>query len=171
MLRRKMMFVAILGLAALSAGQPLWATEQEDQKVLIKSMGAVQVTLQRGLTAAEQQGQPISAKFEVENGKFQLSVYTAKEGKFSEVIVDYATGKVTKVSPITEGDDLTASKSQSAAMEKAKITLKAVVDKAVRGSGGFRPVSVIPDLKDGHAIASVTLLKGNQFKTVQQSLE
>jgi hypothetical protein len=57
-------------LAALSAGQPLWATEQEDQKVLIKSMGAVKVTLQRGLTAAEQQGQPISAKFEVENGKF-----------------------------------------------------------------------------------------------------
>ena len=70
MLRRKMMFVAILGLAALSAGWPVWATEQEDQKVLIKSMGAVKVTLQRGLTAAEQQGQPISAKFEVENGKF-----------------------------------------------------------------------------------------------------
>ena len=34
--------------------------------------------------ASEREGQPISGKFEVDNGKLQLSVYTAKEGTFSK---------------------------------------------------------------------------------------
>jgi hypothetical protein len=32
-------------------------------------------------------------------------------------------------------------------------------------------VSVTPGLKDGHAIASVVLLKGEEMKSVEQSLE
>jgi hypothetical protein len=52
------------------------------------------INLQQGLAASEQQGQPISAKFEVDDGKLLLSVYTAKDGKFSEVLVDSTTGKV-----------------------------------------------------------------------------
>lgn len=39
--------------------------------------------------ASESEGQPISGKFEVEDGKLQLAVYTAKDGKFFEVIVDH----------------------------------------------------------------------------------
>ncbi len=94
-------------------------------------MGTSKINLQQGLAAGEQQGQPISAKFEVDEGKLQLSVYTAKDGKFSEVLVDYMNGKVTKAEPITEGDDLAAANSQIAAMAKAKTTLKEAVDKAV----------------------------------------
>jgi hypothetical protein len=36
---------------------------------------------------------------------------------------------------------------------------------------GNRSVSVTPALKDGHAIASVVLLKGEELKSVEQSLE
>jgi hypothetical protein len=60
---------------------------------------------------------------------------------------------------------------QSAAMSKAKKTLKAAVDKAIGQGAGFRAISATPELKDGHAVASVELLKGQEFKTVQQSLE
>ena len=81
-------------------------------------MGNAKVTLQQGMTSAAEQGQPISAKFEVDDGKLQLSIYTAKNGKFSEVIVDYATGKVVKTEVITEGEDLAAAKSQSAVMAR-----------------------------------------------------
>jgi len=59
-----------------------------------KYLPSAKVTLQQGLAAAESQGQPISGKFEVDEGHFQLSVYTARGGKFSEVLVDHATGKV-----------------------------------------------------------------------------
>jgi hypothetical protein len=135
------------------------------------SMIFAKVTLQQGLAAAEAQGQPISGKFEVEDGKLQLSVYTSKDGKFSEVVIGYATGKIAKSEPIMEGDDLAAAKAQSAAMAKAKTTLKAAVDKALGQSPGFRAISVTPSLKDSRPVASVVLLKGKEFKTVQASLE
>jgi hypothetical protein len=81
------------------------------------------------------------------------------------------TGKVAKTEPITEGDDLTAAKAQSAAMAKAKTSLKAAVDKALSQSAGFRAIEVTPELKGGHAVASVILQKDQEFKTVPQSLE
>src|SRR5215831_16375201 len=61
-----------------------------------KYMRGARVSLQDALGAAEAQGQPISGKFEVDEGHLQLSVYTAKDGKFSEVLVDQNTGKVAK---------------------------------------------------------------------------
>src|SRR5436305_3628630 len=118
MIRRAAMLVTI-GLTAFSSGSAFCADEHE-QQALIKSIGDAKINLQQGLTAAEAQGQPISGKFEVEDGKLQLSVYTAKDGKFFEVVVDFVGGKITKTEPITEGDDLTAAKAQSAAMMKAK---------------------------------------------------
>jgi hypothetical protein len=66
---------------------------------------------------------------------------------------------------------LTEAKAQSAAMGKTKTPLKAAADKAVHASGGFRAVSATPSLKNSHGIASVTLLKGNQIKTVEESLK
>jgi len=42
-------------------------------------MGA-RVPLERGLAASAGHGRPISAKFEMEQGKLQLSVYTIKDG-------------------------------------------------------------------------------------------
>src|SRR5712672_1285716 len=162
--RRHLLLGTIVSLMAASGGNQLYAEEHNDP-ALIKLMGEAKITLQRGLTAAAAQGQPISAKFEVEDGKLQLSVYTAKDGKFSEVVVDFVTGKVAKTEPITEGDDLAAAKSQSAAMTKAKTTLMAAVDKALSQSVGFRAIEVTPDLKDGHSVASVILLKDQEFKT------
>jgi hypothetical protein len=171
MYRRTMMLMAILSLVAFSSSFVLAADEHEEQQALIKVIGSAKVTLQQGLAAAEARGQPISGKFEVDDGKLQLSVYTSKDGKFFEVLVDYATDSVTKSEPITEGDDLADAKAQSAAMAKAKTTLKAAVDKALGQSPGFRAISVTPDIKDGRPVAAVVLLKGEEFKTVQASLE
>jgi hypothetical protein len=139
--------------------------------MLAKLIPNAKITLQQGLTAAAQEGQPISAKFEVEDGKLQLSIYTAKDGKFSEVIVDHTSGKVAKTEAITEGDDLTAAKAQSAAMAKAKTDLKMAADEWASQTAGSRAVSVIPMLKGGRPIASVVLLEGQQFRTVEQPLE
>jgi hypothetical protein len=168
--RRTMMLMGTLSLIALSSNYAFGEDEYKKHQALIKAIRSTKVTLQQGLAAAEAHGQPISGKFEVEDGKLQLSVYTSKDGKFSEVVVDYATGKVAKSEPITEGDDLTDAKSQSAAMAKAKTTLKAAVDKTLGQSSGFRAISVTPVLKDGRPIAAVVLLKGKEFKTVQASL-
>src|SRR5712671_2848795 len=176
MTRRKMLLMTagatVLGLAALigfADHNAIFANDDDDegQEALIKLLDTSKMNLQQGLAASEQQGQPISAKFEVDEGKLQLSVYTMKEGKFSEVLVDHTTGKVMKAEPITEGDDLAAANLQSAAMAKAKTTLKEAVDKAVTQSGNARVVSAVPSLKDGRPLVSIVLLDGEQFKTVQ----
>jgi len=181
MTRRKMLLMTagatVLGVAALvgfADHNAIFANDDEDesQEALIKLLDTSKINLQQGLTASEQQGRPISAKFEVDEGKLQLSVYTVKEGKFFEVLVDYRNGKVMKAEPITEGDDLAAANLQSAAMTDAKITLKEAVDKTIAQSAeNIRAVRAVPSLKDGHPVASIDVLNYNQFKATQQPLD
>jgi hypothetical protein len=168
--RRVMILVTIACLATGVACYRVYAQDRSDHQ-LIKGVTDAKVTLQQGLTAATKQGRPISAKFEVEDGKVQLSIYTAKDGKFSEVIVDHTAGDIAKTEAITEGEDLAEAKSQNAAMEKAKTDLKAAVDKSAAATSGSRAVSVTPALRDGRAVASVILLTGQQFQTVEEPLE
>ncbi len=163
--------VPVLALAAVCWGATLAAQEEEGSHgALAKAVMGARVSLERGLAASASHGQPISAKFEMEEGKLQLSVYTMKDGKFFEVIVDHNTGTVVKAEPIAEGEDYTAAQSQSATMAKAKGSLRAAVGQALRGNAGFRAVSVSPSLKDGRAVADVTLAKGGELKTVSVPL-
>jgi uncharacterized membrane protein YkoI len=150
-----------------------WAQKADDAEhaELGKALRDARISLQRGLTASTKEGRPISAKYEVEHGKLQLSVYTMKGDKFSEVIVDHKTGKVAKAEPITGGDDLTAAKAQSEAMAKAKRSLDAAASEAVKENRGYRVVSVMPVVKDGHPVADVTLVKGPEWKTVSERLD
>lgn len=123
------------------------------------------------MTAGESKGQPLSGKFEVDEGHFQLSIYTAEGAALQEVIVDFTTGKIVKTEPLSEADDLAAAKKQVAAMAKATTTLKAATDKAEQESAGYRAVSVVPILKQHHAVAMVKLVKGTQFKSMSEPLE
>jgi len=164
-----MMKVVLLTIVSLMLGGlcPAWSAEQDDA-ALIKAVSRAKVTLQQGLTASQREGRPISGKFEMEDGKLQLSIYTEKAGKFFEVIVDHVSGSVAKTEPITEGDDLAEAKTQSAAMAKAKTDLKSATNMAAIGS---RAVAVTPELKDGHPVASVSFAKGDKLQTATQPLD
>jgi hypothetical protein len=170
-MKRKLLFLVIVASLATGLAEHLIYAQDRSDHLLIKGVTESKVTLQQGLTAAAQQGRPISAKFEVEDGKLQLSVYIAKDGKFSEVIVDHTTGNIAKTESITEGEDLAEAKSQNAAMEKAKTDLKTAVDKAAATTSSSRAISIVPAVKDGHIVASVVLLTGQQLKPVDQPLE
>ena len=166
--------IALAFLVACFVASPTgWAQNYGDAEhaELAKALKDAKITLQRGLTASAKAGKPISAKYEVEHGKLQLSVYTMKGDTFSEVVVDYKTGKVAKAEPITGGEDLTAAKGQSEAMAKAKRSLDAAASEAVKENKGYRAVSVMPALKDGHPVADVTLVKATEWKTVSEKLD
>ncbi len=162
---------SLLGIALAVLPVVSAAAAEGDAAALAAKLKEAKVSLQQGLSASAKNGNPISGKFEIEDGKLQLSVYTAKGDAFSEVIVDHKTGKVVKSEPITSGDDLTAAKAQSEAMAKAKTSLSAAVSRAVKANKGYRAVSAIPSLKDGHPAAEVTLVKGTESKTVSEALE
>jgi len=161
---RNLLTVAFVATLAI----PARAEEKSD---LGAHIGEATVPLERGIAASKATGTPISAKYEVEDGKLQLSVYTAKGDSFSEVIVDHKTGKVAKSEPITKGDDFTAAKSQNEAISQAKTSLDAAVSKAVKANKGYKAVSAMPSVKDGRPIAEITLMKGTNSKSVTQPLD
>ncbi len=148
----------------------LWSQDKERAE-LAKAVTEANVSLDQGLSASAREGEPISAKFEIEDGKLQLSVYTAKGGNFSEVVVDHKTGKAAKTEVITSGEDLSAARTQNEAMAKAKQSLHATLAKALQGNSGFRAVSIFPALKDGQPVAEITLTKGDEWKTVSEKLD
>jgi len=172
-MKRTTLFALAVTFVWLVGGSIVLAQKYDDKEhvELAKALKGVKTSLETGLSASESQGKPISGKFEVEDGKLQLSVYTMKGDKFSEVIVDHKTGKVAKSEAITGGEDLTAAKAQSGAMAKAKASLRSATEKAVKANQGYRAVSVTPSLKDGHPVAEVTLVKDTEFKTASEKLD
>ena len=164
---------AVLFVSAVSTG--IAAAERDDdddeKEVSDKDLQGAKVSLEDGLKASEAQGTPISAKFELDKGKLQLSVYTMKGAGFSEVVVNYKSGKVIKTEPITEGDDLKAAQEQSAAMGKAKDSLRAAVGQAVAANKGFRAVRAVPAMENGHPVAKIVLVKGKDSHAVVQKLD
>jgi hypothetical protein len=164
----------VLVLAAWLCATSLGGAQPHDDKEraeLVTGLKDAKISLQQGVSASAKEGKPISAKYEVEDGKLQLSVYTMKGTQFSEVIVDHKTGKVAKAEPITKDDDLKDAKAQAEAMAKAKRTLAAAAASAVKDNQGFRAVSAMPALKDGHPVADITLVKGTEWKTVSEKLD
>jgi len=171
-MQRNAVLIGLLMSLLVVSSNSLSKTYQGNERAgLAKAVTEAKVSLEQGVSASVQVGKPISAKFEIEDGELQLSVYTAKGDTFSEVVVDTNTGKVARTEPTTSGGDFTAAKAQSEVMSKAKQSLRATLGKVLKGNPGFRAVSVFPPLKDGHPIAEVTLVKGDEWKTVSEKLD
>jgi len=127
--------------------------QAKDQTVRVETMSGVEVSLEKGLEASEPVGNPISARFGLEDGTLQLCVYTTASGAFSRVVVDCTTGLVAKVDEISYGDELMDARFQSAAMARATTTLASVTARAVRDNPGFRAAAVVYSFEDGHSVA------------------
>ena len=142
------------------------AMSDKEKAELATAVSGAKVTLEQGLLVSKKNGKPVSAKFEIENGKPQLSVYTVKDGsKYSEVIVDHTSGEVAKAEPITGDDDLAAAKKQNDGLFRATREIREAVKEAKHDNPGYLAVSVSPEMKDGHSLANVILVKGNDWKT------
>jgi hypothetical protein len=160
--------IALLSVLAIAlwVGPAKAAMTDKDKAELATAVSGAKVTLEQGLMVSKKNGKPVSAKFEIENGKPQLSVYIVKDGsKYSEVIVDHTSGEIAKAEPITGGDDLTAAKRQNDGLFRATRELREAVKEAKRDNPGYLAVSVWPEMKDSHSLATVTLVKDNDWKT------
>jgi hypothetical protein len=146
------------------------AQATKEQATLAAALRGNHVALAAGIDAAVATGKPISAQYEVENGKLQLSVFTEKAGAYTEVFVDHMTGKVAKTEKITAGEDLKDAKVQSRAVAKAKSTLAEALARVLAANAGYTAVEVTPSLEGGHPVAEITLMKGGQFKVVTEPL-
>jgi hypothetical protein len=143
---------------------------------LTRALLGAWLPLESGLAVSAREGAPLSAKYEIEDGAFQLSVYTSKTGPssgdvFMEVIVDYSSGVVHKAETINDGGDLAAAQAQKAAMDRASRSLAEATADAVKANAGYRAVSAMPSLDNGHPVAEVTLVHGDDWKVVIEGLD
>ena len=158
--------------AALVERAMLAAEERRERDIEVAPhLGAAPVSLAQALAASDPRGTPLSAKYELEKDRLQLSVYTERDGRFQELIVDHRTGKLLAASPITDGEDLQAALAQRRALGAAHISLETAVKKAETANGGFRAVSATPALDADRAVTEVVLLRGSESRLVRVVLD
>jgi hypothetical protein len=162
--------LVVVAILSFLAG-PSWAEEELNPAAMSKALQQASLPLEKAVKVSEREGKPVSAKYEIEKGALQLSLYTMKGDGFSELIIDHDTGAVAGEEVITDADDLKAAKEQAAAMAKTKATLDVPIAKAVQDNAGYRAVSVIPKLEAGRPVAVVTLIKGQDVKKVTEKLD
>jgi hypothetical protein len=164
-----------LAVAIAISGSAFGSARAEENEKNLPALAAAlkdaKVSLGNGLTASEREGKPVSAKFEIDDGKLQLSVYAMRADGFTEVVIDPKTGAIAKAEKITDAEDLEAAATQKAAMEKATISLLAATQKAVTANAGCQAVSVTPEMRDEHPTADITLLQGETVKNVAAKLD
>ena len=73
------------------------AMSDKDKAELATAVTGAKVTLEQGLAAGKANGKPVSGKFEIENGKPQLSIYTVQDGNTLAEIVKAYRDKGVKV--------------------------------------------------------------------------
>src|SRR5213594_3606435 len=103
---RLILVASVVALAGSLLAPARAADEAQERAELAKALTGAKVTLHSGLRTSASQGKPISGKFEVEDGKLQLSIYTVKGDGFSEVVINPASGKARKAETITDKEDL-----------------------------------------------------------------
>lgn len=167
-LRSIIVATIIVGFAGVSIAED--KEDEPDPTILRIALADAATTLQKGMTASEPHGMPISAKFEMSSGDMQLSVYTAKANGFIELLLDPKTGAVIEAAPITDAADLADATAQKAIMEKATMSLLAATEKAVRENAGSRAVSVVPELQQERPVAKVNLLRSRDITIVLEAL-
>ncbi|WOJ91199.1 hypothetical protein RZS28_08000 [Methylocapsa polymorpha] len=160
-----------LSLLVVSALAAHAETNEDKGAALAKALPQASVSLAQGLKASESAGTPISGKFEIDEDALQLSVYTMKGDKFSEIIVDQKSGAIKKTEAITDAEDLKDAAEQSAAVAQSKISLENAVQAAVAANAGYLAASAIPALTGEHPVADITLIKGEDVRKVQQKLD
>jgi len=143
---------------------------------LARALQGAWLPLENGFVVSSTQGTPISGKYEIDDGTFQLSVYTLQADAFAgdtfmEVIVDYNTGTIVKAKAITDSGDLAAAQSQKAAMAAAKRSLNEATTSVVKAHAGYRAVSAMPSLDAGRPVVEVILVNGSDWKVVSAGLD
>jgi hypothetical protein len=148
----------------------------DGREELGRALAGAWLPLERGVAVSASEGTPLSAKYEVEDDVFQLSVYTVKTDgsagdSFLEVIVDHSAGIVGSVTPISGGRDLAAAEAQRSAMTAARRSIADATAEAVKANAGYRAVSVTPRIDGGRPIADVTLVRGDERKLATVPLD
>jgi len=170
MLRGTLAFVIGLGLAVVGSGIA-WS-EGPDQAALIKAIGGAKITLAQGIAqVAKGTEVPTEAKYEMEDGKLMLSVYTSAKGfdtaaednSFNEYGGEASTATWSpKKEVFADLKHIARSAGYHTLLSMTKMTIPAIIQKA---SGQGTVISVKEKVRNGKPVFEVLTVQGNAIKT------
>ena len=151
--------VAVLVTLSLGGPQPAAAEEKEDYGKLLQALPMSKQTLAAGIkqAAAKAPEAAISAKFELEDGKLSLSVYTAEKGLGADaehnVLKELAGSPAAdqwkpEIEVFKDVPHVARASQQLALMSLTKLTLLDILEKAEKSGTAF---SITPVLRDRKA--------------------
>jgi len=155
------------------------AEEGGDTGALVQALGKSKVTLLAGMRqAAQGKATVISAKFEMEDGKLSLSVYTAEKGlavPAEENVLQELSGspEQDKWTPQTEifkdVPHVSRSAEQLTLVALAHKSLPAIVAEVQKSQKGT-VFSVTPTVRDHRAVAVILIAQKGKVVTVNRPL-
>lgn len=172
--------VAVTLLFALGLLECRTATAEEGggMGALVKALGKSKVTLLAGMRqAAHGSAAVISAKFELEDGKLSLSVYTAEKGlavPAEENILQELSGSpeekwIPQAEVFKDVPHVARSAEQLALMALARKSLPNLVAEVQKTHAGT-VFSVTPAIKNHKAVAVILIAEKGKVRTLTQPL-
>jgi hypothetical protein len=171
MKRRDAVFVIAFGMATLGSSFTGWP-EEADQAALIKAIAGAKVTLLQGIAqAAKGTEVPTEAKYEMEDGKLMLSVYTSAKG-FDTAAEDNSFneygGEATaaawapKKEVFIDLKHIARSAQHHTLLSMTKMTIPEIIQKASADGIVF---SIKEKVRNGKPVFEVMTANGNMVKT------
>jgi hypothetical protein len=176
MTRRNLVFVIAVGLAALASSVPA-QSEDANQAALIKAVGGAKISLQQGIAqVAKGTEVPTEAKYEMDDGKLMLSVYTSAKGfdtpaednSFNEYGGDASAATWTpKKEVFADLKHIARSAQYHTLLSMTKMTIPAILQKASARGTVF---SVKEKVRNGKPVFEVMTAQGNNVKVTLYDL-
>jgi len=172
MMKRHTMLAVAFAVATLvaSSSNTLLSAEQADQ-ALLKAIGGAKISLLQGIAQVAKTEVPTEAKYEMEDGKLMLSVYTSAKGldtpaednSFNEYGGDATVQTWTpKKEVFADLKHIARSAQYHTLLSMTKLTLPAIIQKASAQGTVF---SVKEKIRNGKPVFEVMTAQGNTAKT------
>jgi hypothetical protein len=163
-------------LAALVSNSSVWSADAPDQ-ALLKALGGAKITLTQGIAqVAKGTEVPTEAKYEMEDGKLMLSVYTSAKG-FDTAAEDNSFneygGEATAASWAPKKEvfadlkHIARSAQYHTLLSMTKLSIPAIIQKASPQGTVF---SVKEKVRNGKPVFEVMTAQGNAAKTTYYDL-
>jgi hypothetical protein len=171
MTKRDAILAIAFAMATLASSHPLLSAEQADQ-ALIKALGSAKHTLLQGIAqVAKGTEVPTEAKYEMDDGKLMMTVYTSAKGfdtsaednSFNEYGGDATTATwAPKKEVFADLKHIARSAQYHTLLSTTKMTIPAIIQKASAQGTVF---SVKEKVRNGKPVFEVMTAQGGTAKT------
>jgi hypothetical protein len=173
---KSLMFVIAMGFAALASGSAVRSAEN-DQAALLKAIDSAKVSLAQGIAQVAKGSEvPTEAKYEMEDGKLMLSIYTsakpfdtaAEDNGFNEYSGEATTPTwAPKKEVFADLKHIARSAQYHTLLSMTKVSIPAIIQKASAQGTVF---SVKEKIRNGKPVFEVMTAQGNNAKTTYYDL-